>query len=182
MNYLISNPEHRKNLATLARFLHELSEHKVNMDAYVSGSTEYKYLDTDMTVFDVAGTAEVLKHDCNTSACALGWAAFMPEFRKVTEQHIGTYYAAPHYSKIGYELFGISDISSEYSSSSSLSGFLFGPSWKNEENTAQAAAKRIVFALKQPKDTFVFSTTNYTNYTQIWYSDTEFAELDELEL
>ena len=60
-----------QRLLFLAAFLDTVNEDRFNLETWRRG--EYVHVITD----------EVLLHDCGTTACAVGWACSLPEFREL---------------------------------------------------------------------------------------------------
>lgn len=61
-----------ERLTILAKFLETVQDNKLDMLSWRSNDSEKSY-----EVFD-----NDLIHDCNTTACAMGWACTIPEFKE----------------------------------------------------------------------------------------------------
>jgi hypothetical protein len=74
MRLITSAPMETERLLRLAAFLDDLSPHEFNLDHWVG---DMKFADQ----IEVIAKGHI-ERGCGTTACALGWAATIPEFRE----------------------------------------------------------------------------------------------------
>ncbi len=101
-------PVYAKRLLKLADFLEALPRKRFNFASYVGD--------------DWAGKQDL---SCGTTACALGWAASMPEFRRLGLRFKGT----PAYDDDGHAITadgGVGLVDDEYADEEEASAIVFG--------------------------------------------------------
>ena len=113
-------PTERKRLRKLGKFLPTVIEPRFDMGSFLSTRSAPRL-------------AKQHLRDCDTSACALGWAAYL--FPKLSAK-------VYEFKYLANELFGISALTKDWD-------FLFGAYWVRENNSPEFAARRIHLYLEK---------------------------------
>ena len=111
----------RRRLRELGKFLPTVIEPRFDMGFFLSRA------------FSTPRLAKKHLRDCDTSACALGWAAYL--FPKLSAK-------VYEFKYLANELFGISVLTKDWD-------FLFGAYWAGENNSPEFAARRIHLYLEK---------------------------------
>ena len=110
----------RRRLRELGKFLPTVIEPRFDMGSFLSTRSAPRL-------------AKQHLRDCDTSACALGWAAYL--FPKLSAK-------VYEFKYLANELFGISILTKDWD-------FLFGAYWTRENNSPEFAARRIHLYLEK---------------------------------
>ena len=110
----------RRRLRKLGKFLPTVIEPRFDMVSFLSTRSTPRL-------------AKQHLRDCDTSACALGWAAYL--FPKLSAK-------VYEFKYLANELFGISISTRDW-------GFLFSPFWAEHDNSPEFAARRIHLYLEK---------------------------------
>ena len=119
------NTTERRRLRKLGKFLLTVNQEQFDMASYITPMYG--------TFSSGPRAAKNRLSDCGTSACAIGWAAFL--FPKLAAQ-------ASYYDDLSSKLFGIDLLNYDWK-------FLFSEEWAKYNNSPEFAAKRISVYLEK---------------------------------